>query len=725
MKTLISKIKKLNLELQDANEKTSSAARRLQICENFGASVIKDRPPPVELEGLLKAYQEEREKIFADHTSSTAAAAEISEKILECEKEKVKLAKSLVKAQEKQQKEKAKAKQKKLRKKAEAYKEKLRIKAERQSFWPKKVYRIIINLEPSVESALNTPDSSRRNSIAGDTIVNVNLASTTFHEPTKVMPGEISLSLSYITYSASWSPRYDLSLDTTKCTGILEYGADLKNTTSESWRDAKIVLSTSQTTFSGLSETIPIMYPWNVRLQRGHVNSDGALYSNAELIAKRTQYNNDISQAQKPRHEIFGADNTQNIYLQEQIRCEREKESKRKANVDTYINKVDAAQQMLWSHAGNMSAQATSYSAPTAGGLFGSVRDRASSENAQVSFMTSGSRELMYGNNSMPAPTMQPSGSSLFGAPQPVRPLPAAAPRIARSKRATLDLIDHEDLDESVGGLYPDTVAPNSLVFEEGAWEETGLTTTYDVPGSKTLVPSNSTIKHKIAKVTFNNIVFSHIIIGKLRQVAFLKARLRNASKITLLKGPLGLTLDGSFLGQTTFPRCSAGEVFSLPLGVDPTIQVSYPKPTVRRSQSGIFSKEESNVYTRTMVVTNTKHNASIELTVLDQVPVSEDERLKIDITSPRGLRVGGDRVRTGINASDGVQKAIATGTAKGARASVYAESVKEGAWGKADAVAKKGGEINWSVVLMPGCGVKLALEYEMAYPAGEGVVGM
>lgn len=111
--------------------------------------------------------------------------------------------------------------------------------------------------------------------------------------------------------------------------------------------------------------------------------------------------------------------------------------------------------------------------------------------------------------------------------------------------------VEDEEEDEDMGfGLFDDgTPAPKSLTFEEGAWEETGMTTTYDVPSTKTLSPNNSTIKHKIAKIDFKNVIFSHIVVGKFRQVAFLKARLRNTSKITLLKGPLSLTLDRSFLG--------------------------------------------------------------------------------------------------------------------------------------------------------------------------------
>lgn len=690
MKTIVAKLKQLKTDLLAENENTNSAANRLRICENFGQSVVTNRPPPAELENLLKAYNEERQKIFTEHAASVAAADKIQQQIKQCEKEQTKLAKSLVKAQQKFRKEKAKLKDKKLRKKAEAHKEKLRIKAERESFWPKKVYRITISLEPT----FMTPDSSRRSSIDGDTVVNVNLASTTFHEPSKVLPGEISLSLSYITYSASWSPRYDLSLDSTKHTGVLDYGAELKNTTSEIWRDAKVILSTSQTTFSGLSETIPTLYPWHVRLQKGQRNSDLALFSQHEINTKRAEHQNTSTQFQRPRHENFGVDsNTQNLYLAEQNKLANDRKEKEAASVNSFLNRsVVPSSQAIFGAGFGSSSSLFSSNAPIRHARRAHGFERMSSHGAEAEVDLESEQEEDGDNGEM--------GYALFDSPGTGTP------------------------------------ATNSLAFEEGAWEETGLTTTYDVPGTKTLAPSNSTIKHKIAKVAFQNVIFSHIIIGKLRQVAFLKARLRNTSRITLLRGPLGLTLDGSFLGQATFPRCSSGEAFSLPLGVDPAIQIAYPKPTVRRSQSGIFSKEDSNVFTRTIIITNTKHNTAVELTVLDQVPVSEDERLKIEITNPRGLRVGGDKVRAGTNASDPNMvvaapkqpAATSAGIAQAARASVYnaasgQEIASKGNWGQAEATAKKGGEVAWSVKLMPGCAVKLALEYELTYPATEGVV--
>jgi hypothetical protein len=697
MKALNDKLRKFNVQLLNEQEKINSGAHRLKICDAFGKSVEKERPAPADLDKLINAYQAERERIYKDHEHAVAAVETIQEDIEKVNKEKLKLAKAMVKANEKAEKQKQKLKEKKARKRAEIRKEKLRIKAERELFWPKKVYRITINLEPTTL----TPASSRRSSIDGDTVVN--LATSTFHEPSTgpLKTGEISLSLSYITYSASWSPRYDLSLNTVKCTGVLEYGAELKNTTSETWRDAKIVLSTSQTTFSGLSETIPTLEPWHVRLLKGGRNPDSALFSESERLAKQQEWSkNTGGQVQKPRAEIFGLDGSSNNNASSMTSQKKNREAQVQEVISNHLRPPQAQVQSAGLF-GNLAGP---------GGGFGS------SASAQVQ------NQPYRSSHGMPSVRAKRGGST------------------NRFLHAEAEVEEEEDAyiqEDRAGGfeggelsLFDDQ--PQSLTFEEGAWEETGLTTTYDVPSLKTLAPNNSTSKHKIAKIDFKNVIFSHIVIGKLRQVAFLKARLRNTSKITLLKGPLGLTLDGSFLGQASFPRCSAGESFSLPLGVDPAITISYPKPTVRRSQSGIFNKEDSNVFSRTVVIMNTKPKAAIEMTVLDQVPVSEDERLKIEILSPRGLKAGGDGVPAGISAFAGLALANTglngKGTAKDVRASVYGvdgREFKDGKWGSAVATTKKGGEVSWNVKLNPGQGVKLVLEYEASFPAGETVVGV
>jgi uncharacterized protein (TIGR02231 family) len=240
----------------------------------------------------------------------------------------------------------------------------------------------------------------------------------------------------------------------------------------------------------------------------------------------------------------------------------------------------------------------------------------------------------------------------------------------------------------------------DNLDSGESSWEDYGLTATYDVPGKRTLAPSSLLRRHKIATFNATSIIFSHMAVPKLRAAAFLRARVKNpSSSVTLLKGTAGVTLDSSFLGNTTLQRISPGQTFTLPLGVDPAIHVSYSKPTVHRSTQGIFNKESAHSFNRSILLTNTKSTA-IDLLVLDQVPVSQEERLKIDILQPRGLGKEGDVVKTGQSAKVGAAD-----------------------WGKAQAVLKKNGEIAWTVDLKKGHACLLKLDYDARLPSNEAIV--
>lgn len=365
---------------------------------------------------------------------------------------------------------------------------------------------------------------------------------------------------------------------------------------------------------------------------------------------------------------------------------------------------------------------------PTAGGLFGSSnRGGFGSSTGGGLFGSASNRPVPP----TPAPAAAPAASlfgqrassdaaaapttSVFGQPassNAVPPPPSAA--AAAMGDFSMDFANPLDTKDVLADFDFDSF----LHSEEAAVEETGMTTTYDLPGTKTLAPSSNSSKQRVARILFANVAFSHTVVAKYRPAAFLKARLRNASKLSLLRGPVGLTLDGTFMGRSTLPRCTSGDSFTMSLGVDPTIRVIYPKPDVKRSSSGVFSKENSTGYRRSVTITNTRGASSpssstsqaggdsgsaskpVHLIVLDQVPVSEDDKLRIDIAHPRGLSEGGSGV------SAGVQQEAPKDGGKG--------------WGKAVATLKKGGEVSWDVELHAGKSVKLDLEYEVSLPAGD-----
>ncbi|KFY76269.1 hypothetical protein V498_09680 [Pseudogymnoascus sp. VKM F-4517 (FW-2822)] len=684
LKEIADETAKLRSEVYQQQEIQNNVSKRLSMVDLYLTTQGSNRNP-INLSEVIDGYRDERAKIFAEKTSAYERIQEINAKVAELTKEERRLTRESRKAKAKAEKEKAKARQREERKKREKQEEKARIRKERVKFWPKNVFKVTISLE--APSGF-TPASSRRSSI--DSTVKVPEVTKT-DEP--IDTAEINLSLSYITYSASWTPRYDLSLNTVTNTGTLDYSAELTNVTSETWRDAKVVLSTSQSSYQGLSDTIPTLQPWHIRLIKGdaHGHNNAALQSNYEINQAQQNRNELPPQVYKPRNELFGIDRNDGGLSKSQFRPQQ-------SRVPNYPSTFNS--QPFYAPAAPM----TRAMAPAGG----------------------------FGNALPPPP---PSAQGVLSASTKKKQVSRSGFQSEAYRREITDGEEIQD-DEGGGGYYSEDVdgatlagmIEPALLFEESSFEESGLTTTYDLPGLKTLAPVSTATKHKIGRVEFKAVVFSHIVVPKLRAAAFLKAKLRNTSKITLLKGSAGLTVDGSFLGQSTIPRCSAGDSFTLNLGVDPAVTVGYSRPSVQRSSSGLFTKENCEVFTRVATLTNTKSNSVVAVTLLEQVPISEEERLRIEVQTPKGLRIGGEAVLAGVP-KDGDKPRESIGSlaagkssAGAARAGVYGTG-KDSKWGSAVATAKKGGEINFNVMINPGRGCKLVLEYEATYPGGETVI--
>ena len=673
IKTLKDEIKAVDRKVQQTEEAKASATSRLRILELYGESVAKDHPDNIV--DCISTYEEERKKAFNIFHSCEKDITDLKKRGMQTRKKVQKLESKVLKAKAKASRAEEKQKEHEEREREKKKQAKRQLKLDRVKFWPKKVYKVIVSIDGVAEL---TPASSRRGSVS----------SIGKHSDES---SNISLSLSYITNAASWSPRYDLSLNTPSNSGTILYRAEYSNATSEIWRDAKVVLSTSETSFQGLGEPIPQMQPWHIDLSKsgfGNTGPNSALYSNHEQSYKHVNPSSITAKPNVPRETLFGLEtlaapmqqmlNEQQTHQIHMLNRQRQGGNKQHANNNFASNwssvaqgRLDAppyqAQQLLQQP--QQQAQAFSlanYGQASGGGLFGSQQNAVSRSAAPP-----------------PAPTG-------FGA------LPATS----------LTEVGNELQSQGFGG-DGDTLMPEmpSLDILESSWSESGMTANYDVPGLRTIKPSFTLRRHRIASVNLKEIHLSHLIVPKLRAAAFLKARIRNNSSVTLLRGPVGVTLDGSFLGNTSLPRSSSGEAFSLNLGVDPAVTISYAKPTVRKSESGILNKEKSNVYLRTCTITNTKSNRLIEGLYLDQVPVSNDEKLKVDVIQPSGLRREGDSARSG----------------KG----VAPFGKEDSKWGKATAIFKKAGEVCVDFKIEGGKSVKFTVEYETRHPSQDIVVSL
>ncbi|KAG5987658.1 hypothetical protein E4U43_004981 [Claviceps pusilla] len=702
--------------LKLAEERVASANSRLKLLDAH-AKALDRKEGVVVIEESLETYKQQRSITYEDYMSGMKEQRDIAEK-MEIQTSVVnRLQKADDKARakaEKQNQKVLKARRtalfKKARRQEERRKERRRIRREREKFWPKYCYTVKITLE--TETA--TPLSSRRTSISSEAHASRPAAESGSSEATQaqdrdrdtnVVTGRMlscDLVLSYVTSAAYWVPSYDLQLSTTSATGTLSFDAEIHNLTSETWTNSKVVLSTSQATFSGLDDAVPTLNPWCLELVRsaphceyGQIHEQNSR-SNDEIF-NTNQYlkNQKLFGTHKLRGDMFG--------IPEEVQLLSGLQVGRAANKETGL---------AWAEKTIGHYEPAVPPSPPFGMAGAAVE----------SMVPSGMTTIGPGGREDHGHAAQPG---LFGAPAP-----AAASSGARHKPAGLfggDVFGNAAPSGGGGGgekrlfasrkaaeprkhLDPDADADADADYDydddsDSEWglsvmEETGLTSTYELPGAKTLVPKSTATKQRVAHLRFANVVYSYTVVAKYKPVAYLRAKFKNTSKMTLFKGRAGLSLDGSFMGRTWLPRCSAGDTFMLSLGVDPSIKVSYPKPVVQRASPGLFSKETTAVYTRTITLHNTRATAAkpTSLLVHDQVPLSQDENLRVDILSPLGLSVGSGAVPTGAPGLDPREN-------------------KD--WGTARAIVRKDGEVTWDVSLNPGKAVRLTLEYGVAFPNG------
>lgn len=627
------KLKSLEGRMAKASNNRDTANTSIEVLESYGKFMKPSAVDVSKLEEYLQLYRKERERLTGLQQESLTDLGEMQKQADRLTREK----KMLQSVFDKQRYPAAKQERLERSRKRKALdikrSEKERVKQERMMYWPHRVAKVVLHLDGVSDS---TPGSSRRSSV-----VHTEKSSMTGQGPDTV-----SFSLNYVTAKATWSPRYELTLETPTSTGKVVYRAEYHNYSSETWRDARLILSTSQTSFSGIDEKMPTLQPWNVQLRLD------------------------------------------------------DSEDKKKDTLS-----------------------------PWQGGLENTVESQARSESWQKRALarTRGKMELLHTVDMIQqfAPhsyvPQQTASRGLRG--DPANNQQSTTPGSAEQAEA-VGSEQSEDGDNSDDGEEPDadiedlSTSKKELTFQETSRQDYGLTTSYDIPGTRTIRPSSLKRRHVIAELNLTNTTFSHVVVPKLRAAAFLRARITNTSSISFLRGNAGLTLDGTFLGTTSIPNCSPNSAFNLSLGVDPAIQVAYAKPTVRRATSGFFNKEDCAIFTRVCRVTNTK-TTPVSISVHDQVPVSEDERLRVGILQPKGLAKEGDYVKVGEEVST-TTTAVAAGSGSGGNS-----SNKGASWGNGSVGMGKGGNITWQLTLEKGKAVKLTLEYEAKIPGGQKIVGL
>ena len=125
-----------------------------------------------------------------------------------------------------------------------------------------------------------------------------------------------------------------------------------------------------------------------------------------------------------------------------------------------------------------------------------------------------------------------------------------------------------------------------------------------------------------------------YLTVPKRLATAYLTAKVYNNSEFPLLAGAMNVFLDGTFVTTSGLRTVMPGEKFDLALGADEGISVKYKRVTRFAEDTGLTNSGKRLTYEYLLTIQNNKKTAE-RVIVVDQVPLSRNEKIVVKLTSP------------------------------------------------------------------------------------------
>lgn len=204
------------------------------------------------LDGFLGLYTRQQMEGHQRHHQAGVEYGEGERELARLVKRKGKIEGRLKRAREVVKKKERREREKRATERARKTEQRKMKREERLKFWTTRVGQVVVHLDSQA-------GTSRRSSIV-ERVERLSVGEISSE------PVDVTLRLSYVVPGVSWSSRYELRINTPSSSARMAYRAEFRNSSSETWTDARVTLSTSQASFSGLEQRIPSLNPWHIKL---------------------------------------------------------------------------------------------------------------------------------------------------------------------------------------------------------------------------------------------------------------------------------------------------------------------------------------------------------------------------------------------------------------------------------------------------------------------------
>ena len=175
---------------------------------------------------------------------------------------------------------------------------------------------------------------------------------------------------------------------------------------------------------------------------------------------------------------------------------------------------------------------------------------------------------------------------------------------------------------------------PELAIIQQGATVAAApFQAVFGVPGRLT-VPATGEAKRVFLQEDGIEPVLTVRAVPKLEPKAYLYAKLILPKGSPLLPGDVSLFRDGTFVGTGALPVLSPGEDHELGFGADDQVRVRHAIADEKRGETGLISSARTDSRNFRITVKN-MHERAVELVVHDQVPVSQNDEIKVELVGP------------------------------------------------------------------------------------------
>ena len=177
---------------------------------------------------------------------------------------------------------------------------------------------------------------------------------------------------------------------------------------------------------------------------------------------------------------------------------------------------------------------------------------------------------------------------------------------------------------------FPTAAIDRAAEFKAADVRSGGFVAEYGIPGTATVLADGA--EHRVMVQTLSTTASLLERIEPAKDIhAYLSAKAKLTGDSPALPGEAKLFRDGIFIGSAPMPLLQPGEETTLPFGLDPQLTVKRQATVDTAGKDGFIRSEQTLLRKLTTTVHNL-HHAPVQVEVLETLPVSRDESIKVEI---------------------------------------------------------------------------------------------